>query len=80
MSKADQIDEATQNIRQSIIDVKSRKHCVRDFSGDVFELTPEMLVEERRFRQETAGELAGVAENILQKYAKLLSVSNKKQV
>ncbi|MBP5698030.1 MAG: hypothetical protein J6W96_00705 [Alphaproteobacteria bacterium] len=72
----DQIDKVTEQIRQSIIKTKSEKHCIRDFSGDIFELTEEMLVKDRNFDVNQAKELSGIAEGILQKYAKLLSVSN----
>ena len=74
MSDYEDIDDATETLRQSIIKAKSNKHCVRDFSGEVFELTSDMLVSENSFNQEEKSELAGVAECILHKYAKLLSV------
>ncbi|MBR2273821.1 MAG: hypothetical protein IJ864_03195 [Alphaproteobacteria bacterium] len=74
MAQAAQIDEATAQIRQSIIKSKSGKHCIRDFSGDIFELTADMLVKDRLFNIKQAKELSGIAENILQKYARLLSV------
>ena len=70
-----QIDEATATIRQSVIENKSRKFCTKDFSGDVFELTQEMLIEGSFFDLTQARELSGIAECILQKYAKLLSLS-----
>ncbi len=64
----------TEAIRQSIVDTKSNKACVRDYSGDIFELTADMLANEHEFNQNQASELAGIAECILQKYSKLLSL------
>ena len=61
-------------IRQSIVEAKSNKTCLRDYNGDVFELTSEMLANEYEFNQNQASELAGIAECILQKYSKLLSL------
>lgn len=74
MNKETEIDEVTENIRQSIIKSKSAKHCIRDFSGDIFELTADMLVKDRMFDVAQSKELSGIAECILQKYSKLLSV------
>ncbi len=74
MSEQKSIDDITEIVRQSIIDTKSKKHCMRDFSGDIFELTPEMQIKGRRFNKEEKSELAGIAECILQKYSKLLCV------
>lgn len=71
----DNIDEATEEIRQSVIKAKSNKYCIKDFSGDVFELTAEMLVGEYKYYHEQKKELAGIAECILRKYSKLLSLS-----
>ncbi len=71
-------DETTDMIRQSILETSAKKqkdkYCVRDFSGDVFELTTDMLVKEHYFNKEETTDLAGVAECILRKYEKLLSV------
>ncbi len=79
MSEQDEIDDITNLLRQSAIEAKGRrqkeKYCVRDFSGEVFELTPEMLVNDKGFEVQEKNELAGVAECILHKYAKLLSLS-----
>ena len=75
VEEKDNIDEATEEIRQSIVDVKGNKHCLKDFSGDVFELTAEMLVGEYKYSQEQKKEIAGIAECILRKYSKLLSLS-----
>ena len=75
MEEKDNIDEAIEEIRQSIIDVKSGKHCLKDFGGDVFELTADMLVGEYKYYREQKKELAGIAECILRKYSKLLSLS-----
>lgn len=69
------IDEATETLRQSIITAKGKKHCLKDFSGDIFELTPEMLVAKGGLDKKQIKELSKTAECILQKYAKLLSVS-----
>ena len=69
------IDETTELLRQSIISSKSAKHCIKDYSGDVFELTADMLVQGRYFDKKQAKELSGIAECILQKYAKLLALS-----
>ncbi len=78
MHKDNQTDEVTEMIRQSVIDSKSKKqkekHCIKDFSGEIFELTAEMLVQEHYFNKEEKTELAGVAECILRKYEKILSV------
>lgn len=73
MNSEAEIDQVTEEIRQSIIKNKSNKHCIRDFSGDIFELTADMLVKDRIFDITQAKELSGIAECILQKYAKLLS-------
>lgn len=70
-----EIDETTELLRQSIIAEKGKKHCIKDFSGEIFELTADMLVKDRRFDKENAKELSGIAECILQKYEKLLSLS-----
>lgn len=69
------IDETTELLRQSIISSKSAKYCIKDYSGDVFELTADMLVQGRYFDKKQAKELSGIAEGILQKYAKLLALS-----
>lgn len=63
-----------EDIHQSIVKAKSNKTCLRDYSGDVFELTSDMLANEYAFNQNQASELAGIAECILQKYSKLLSL------
>lgn len=70
-----EIDETIELVRQSIITTKSKKHCLKDFSGEVFELTSSMLLKERSFNKEETKELSGVAECILRKYEKLLSLS-----
>ena len=70
-----QIDETTETIRQSIIEAKGKKFCIKDFDGDVFELTSDMLVEGGFFDLTQARELSGIAECILQKYAKMLSMA-----
>lgn len=75
MSEREDIDDATATLRQSVIEAKSNRHCLRDFSGEVFELTPDMLVSKNSFNPEEKSELAGVAECILHKYAKLLSIA-----
>ena len=75
MSEREDIDDATATLRQSVIEAKSNRHYLRDFSGEVFELTPDMLVSENSFNPEEKSELAGVAECILHKYAKLLSIA-----
>jgi len=73
-----ELEETTEILRQSALETKSRrrkeKYCLRDFSGEVFELTEDMLRDARSFNQEEQTELAGVAEKILQKYAKLLKI------
>ena len=71
--KESEIDEVTENLRQSVIKNKGKKNCIKDFSGNVFELTADMLVKDRMFDIAQAKELSGIAECILQKYAKLLS-------
>jgi len=71
----EKIDETIELVRQSIITNKSKKHCVKDFSGDVFELTADMLVKDRSFDKAEGKKLSETAECILQKYAKILSVS-----
>ena len=75
MSEREDIDDATATLRQSVIEAKSNTLYFRDFSGEVFELTPDMLVSENSFNPEEKSELAGVAECILHKYAKLLSIA-----
>ncbi len=52
---------------------QTSQHCIRDFSTDVFELTPEMLVEERSFNIKEQSKFAGIAECILRKYDKVLA-------
>ncbi|MBR5154726.1 MAG: hypothetical protein IKW58_03275 [Alphaproteobacteria bacterium] len=78
MLKRNTPDETTEMIRQSVLETKVKKqkdkYCVRDFSGDIFELTTDMLVKEHYFNKEENSDLAGVAECILRKYEKLLSV------
>ncbi len=78
MRKDNQTDEITKIVRQSVVDSKCKKqkekHCLKDFSGEIFELTTDMLVEEHYFNKEEKSELAGVAECILRKYEKILSV------
>ena len=78
MRKDNQTDEITKIVRQSVVDSKCKKqkekHCLKDFSGEIFELTTDMLVEEHYFNREEKSELAGVAECILRKYEKILSV------
>lgn len=72
----EEVDKTTEEIRQSIIKNKGSKNCIRDFSGDIFELTADMLVKDRIFDVAQAKELSGIAECILQKYAKLLSINS----
>lgn len=67
------VDETTEEVRQSIIATKGKKNFTKDFDGEVFELTAAMLVKKQDKPQEIS-ETAGVAECILQKYAKVLSV------
>lgn len=78
MSKQDTIDETTKLLRESVIDTKAfkqkKKYCIRDFSGDVFELTPEMLVRNNASHTKDTPKIDGVAECILRKYEKLLSI------
>ncbi len=74
MKESDEFEDITAAVRQSIIEQKAQKNYVRDFSGDVFELTSDMLVNEYKFNKAESSDLAGVAECILQKYAKLLSL------
>ena len=74
MKKETSTDSETEVLRQSIIKNKSNKHCLKDFSGEIFNLTPEMLVSGHRFDAKSAKELSGVAECILRKYEKILSV------
>lgn len=77
MIKSEKNEDITETVRQSIIEKKAQKSYIRDYSGDVFELTSDMLVNEYKFNKTEASELAGIAECILQKYAKLLSLKNK---
>lgn len=70
-----EIDETIELVHQSIIRSKSGKHCIKDFSGEIFELTADMMVQERVFNTDEAKELSGVAECILHKYEKLLALS-----
>lgn len=74
MLKNENFEDVTEAIRQSIIDTKAQKNYVRDYTGEVFELTSDMLVNEYKFNKSEATELAGTAECILQKYSKLLSL------
>ncbi len=74
MKKSRYSGEPTEIVRQSIIEAKSGKNCLRDYSGEIFELTKDMLANEHEFNQNQAGELSGIAECILQKYSKLLSL------
>ncbi len=74
MAKPDKLADITEAVRQSIIETKAQKSYVRDYSGSVFELTSDMLVNDYKFNQSESSELAGIAECILQKYAKLLSL------
>lgn len=75
MPDNEEIDDVTEMLRQSVIETKSKKHCIRDFSGDVFELTPDMLVGEKEQPPENDCNFSGTAECILHKYAKLLSIA-----
>lgn len=72
MVKSPKIDETTELVRQSIIEAKGKKNRIKDFDGEVFELTTDMFVGEYKFDQEQKKELAGIAECILRKYSKLL--------
>ncbi|MCM1323092.1 MAG: hypothetical protein NC218_02805 [Acetobacter sp.] len=74
MAKTDRFEDITAQVRQSIVETKAQKSYVRDYTGEVFELTSDMLVNEYKFNKTESSELAGVAECILQKYAKLLSL------
>ena len=78
MAKKDTIEDTTQLLRQSVIDTKvfkqKQKHCIRDYSGEIFELTSDMLVKNNNSADEKVLEINGVAECILRKYEKLLSV------
>lgn len=75
MSENEEFDDVTEMLRQSVIETKSKKHCIRDFSGDVFELTSDMLVGEKKRPSDNNCDFSGTAECILHKYAKLLSVA-----
>lgn len=68
-------DEATELLRQSIISNKAERNCIRDYTGEIFELTEAMLVQDRLFDKNKEKDLAGIAECILQRYAKILSVA-----
>ena len=70
-----QIDETTELLRQSIISSKAEKNYIRDYTGEIFELTEAMLVQDRLFDKKKEKDLAGIAECILQRYAKILSVA-----
>ncbi len=74
----DETDEMAITLSQSVIDTKvlkqKKKHCIRDFSGSIFELTEDMLIQEHCFNKEEETDLAGTAECILRKYEKLLSI------
>lgn len=78
MSSHDEIDEAMQELRQSVIETKGRRHqekyCVRDFSGEIFELTADMLVNNGNYNTGEQKEFMEVAECILNKYSKRLSI------
>lgn len=69
------IDETTELLRRSIVVERGNKHCIKDFSGEVFELTEDMLVKDRLFDEKQAKEYSGIAECILKKYDKLLSLN-----
>ena len=77
MLKQNKEENITEKIRQSVIETKAKKnkdkYCIKDFSGEVFELTAEMLVKERYFDNETKNQLDGIAECILRKYEKILA-------
>lgn len=74
MVQSDKFNDVTDMVRQSIVETKAKKNYARDYTGEVFELTSDMLANEYKFNQNEASELAGVAECILQKYSKLLSL------
>ena len=74
MTHNNEIDDTTELLRQSIIYNKGSKNFTKDYSGDVFELTSDMLVKDSYFDKEEAKELSGVAEGILRKYEKILSI------
>lgn len=77
MFKKSKTEELTEEIRNSAfaskVEKQKEKNCIRDYSGYVFELTSEMLVEERSFDSTEKNNLHGIAECILRKYEKLLS-------
>lgn len=79
MSSQDEMDDVTQELRQSVIETKGRrqkeKYCVRDFSGEIFELTSDMLVNNGNYDTGEKKEFVEVAECILNKYAKRLSMT-----
>jgi len=68
-------DETTELLRQSIISNKAERNCIRDYTGEIFELTEDMLVQDRLFDKNKEKDLSGIAECILQKYAKILTIS-----
>ncbi len=68
-------DNITEFVRQSIVQNKGNKDCIRDFSGDVFELTSDMRIKDYYFDQDNKPEINGIAESILHKYARLLCIS-----
>ena len=76
MPKNKEIDETTELVRQSIITKKGSKNCIKDYSGEVFELTSDMLVKDSYYDKKEAKKLSGIAEGILRKYAKVLSYKN----
>ena len=79
MFKFNKEDELAKTIRQTSFEAKAKKqkekYCIRDYSGDVYELTSEMLVKDRYFDPKEKEELSAVAECILRKYEKLLSIN-----
>jgi hypothetical protein len=75
MSDEDEIDKTTEILRLSALATRGQKHCVRDYSGEVFELTEDMLVRTPQTDIDPKEEYAAVAECILRKYDKLLSLA-----
>ncbi|MBR5599656.1 MAG: hypothetical protein IKW39_06420 [Alphaproteobacteria bacterium] len=71
-------DDLAKIISQTSFDARAKKqrekYCVRDYSGDVFELTSDMLVKDHYFDPNDKDSLSATAECILRKYEKLLSI------
>ncbi len=64
--------EAKEDVNINTLQNK-KQNCIRDFGSEVFELTADMIIEERTFNAKEQSQHAGIAECILRKYDKVIA-------